>query len=76
MPPLYSRLNRAGFVAGGGQCLPQVDAPIWPRPFPVGGTIGICSPSGPSDPGAIARAVEVLRGLGHAVVVAPGAADR
>lgn len=53
-----------------------MDALRWPRPFPRRGTIGICSPSGPSDPEAIARAVATLQALGHEVVVTPGAGDR
>ena len=69
------RPPRAGFVGGRGQSA-GMDAPIWPRPLPAGGTIGICSPSGPSDPGALDRAAEALRSRGYRVVLAPGAADR
>lgn len=46
---------------------------LWPRPLPLGGTIGICSPAGPSDPGAIPKAVAALERRGFRVVVAPHA---
>lgn len=43
---------------------------IWPRRLPAGGTIGICSPAGPSTKGAISRAVAALERRGYNVVVA------
>ena len=45
----------------------------WPRPLPKGGTIGICSPAGPSKPGSIAIAADALRARGYEVVIAPNA---
>lgn len=50
--------------------------PQWPTLFPANGTIGLCSPSGPSSPEAIERAVAALEARGHRVVVAPHAAAR
>ena len=45
----------------------------WPRALPKGGTIGICSPAGPSKPGSISIAADALRERGYEVVVAPNA---
>ena len=45
----------------------------WPRALPKGGTIGICSPAGPSKPGSIAIAADALRARGYEVVIAPNA---
>ena len=45
----------------------------WPRALPKGGTIGICSPAGPSKPGSIAIAANALRSRGYEVVIAPNA---
>ena len=45
----------------------------WPRALPKGGTIGICSPAGPSKPGSIAIAADALRARGYEVVIAPSA---
>ena len=45
----------------------------WPRALPKGGTIGICSPAGPSKPGSIAIAADALQARGHNVVIAPNA---
>lgn len=45
----------------------------WPRTLPKGGTIGICSPAGPSKPGSIAIAADALRSRGYEVVIAPNA---
>lgn len=45
----------------------------WPRALPKGGTIGICSPAGPSKPGSIAIAADALRSRGYEVVIAPNA---
>ena len=45
----------------------------WPRALPKGGTIGICSPAGPSKPGSIAIAADALRERGYEVVIAPNA---
>ena len=45
----------------------------WPRALPKGGTIGICSPAGPSKPGSIGVAADALRERGYEVVVAPNA---
>ena len=41
-----------------------------PRPLPPGGTIGICSPSGPPDPVRVARGVARLEARGHRVKLA------
>lgn len=49
---------------------------LWPRPLPPGGTIGICSPAGPSGEGAISRAAVALERRGYRVVVAPHAQAR
>jgi muramoyltetrapeptide carboxypeptidase len=49
---------------------------IWPKPLLPGGTIGICSPAGPSPDGAIERGAEALRRRGYAVKIAPNAAQR
>jgi muramoyltetrapeptide carboxypeptidase len=46
----------------------------WPPPLRPGGTIGICSPAGPSDPQSIAAAAAALRARGYGVVLAPHAA--
>jgi len=48
----------------------------WPRRFPTAGTIGLCSPSGPSSQESIERAVAALEARGHRVVVAPHTAAR
>ena len=45
----------------------------WPRALPKGGTIGICSPAGPSKPGSIAIAADALQARGYEVVIAPNA---
>ena len=47
---------------------------VWPRPLRPGGTIGICSPAGPSPAGELERAVAELTRRGYRVVVAPHAA--
>ena len=46
---------------------------LWPRPLPPGGTIGIVSPSGPSSPESLARAVAALENRGYRVVVGESA---
>ncbi len=46
----------------------------WPRPLPPGGTIGICSPAGPSPAESLDRAVAALEARGYRVRVAPHAA--
>lgn len=48
----------------------------WPRPLPPGGTIGLCSPAGPSAPGTLDAARAALAARGYRVVVAPHAGDR
>ena len=50
--------------------------PQWPRLFPENGTIGLCSPSGPSPEAAIERAVAALEARGHRVVVGEHTAAR
>ena len=45
----------------------------WPRALPKGGTIGICSPAGPSKAGSISIAADALRERGYEVVIAPNA---
>lgn len=50
--------------------------PVWPRPLPARGVIGICSPAGPSGPDAIDRAADALTRRGYGVVVAPHARAR
>jgi muramoyltetrapeptide carboxypeptidase len=45
----------------------------WPRALPERGTIGICSPAGPSKLGSIAIAADALRSCGYEVVIAPNA---
>ena len=45
----------------------------WPRPLRPGGTIGICSPAGPSPEGAVERGAQALEARGYKVVVAPHA---
>lgn len=50
--------------------------PLWPRPLPADGVIGLCSPAGPSGPDAIDRAEDALRRRGFDVVVAPHARAR
>ena len=47
---------------------------LWPRPLPQGGTIGICSPAGPSSAVTLERAARALEGRGYRVRVAPNAA--
>jgi muramoyltetrapeptide carboxypeptidase len=48
-------------------------SPRWPRPLPPGGTIGICSPAGPSPLAAMDRARRALERRGYQVVIAPNA---
>ena len=45
----------------------------WPRALPKGGTIGICSPAGPSKPGSLTIAADALRKRGYNVVISPNA---
>jgi len=45
----------------------------WPRALPKGGTIGICSPAGPSKPGSLTIAADALRERGYEVVITPNA---
>jgi muramoyltetrapeptide carboxypeptidase len=52
---------------------PSASALIWPRLLEPGGTIGICSPSGPSPAEALQRGVRALEERGYRVVVAPNA---
>jgi muramoyltetrapeptide carboxypeptidase len=49
---------------------------LWPRPLPAGGTIGICSPAGPSPKERLETAVVALKGRGYQVVVAPNTLNR
>ncbi len=51
-------------------------APLWPRPLPAGGTIGICSPAGPSPKERLDAAVVSLESRGYSVVVAPNTLKR
>ena len=44
---------------------------LWPKTLPAGGTIGICSPAGPSPKVRLDSAVSYLESLGYRVVVAP-----
>lgn len=44
---------------------------LWPKTLPKGGTIGICSPAGPSPKARLDAAVAHLESLGYRVVVAP-----
>jgi muramoyltetrapeptide carboxypeptidase len=46
----------------------------WPRPLQPGGTIGICSPAGPSPAEALQKAAQALEARGYRVIVAPNAA--
>jgi muramoyltetrapeptide carboxypeptidase len=50
---------------------------LWPRPLKAGGTIGICSPSGPSSNAEVAleRTVRYFAERGYRVVVGAHAAD-
>ncbi|MEY3764835.1 MAG: hypothetical protein RLZ42_1495 [Armatimonadota bacterium] len=45
----------------------------WPRALPKGGTIGICSPAGPSKPGSLTIAADALHARGYEVVITPNA---
>ena len=45
----------------------------WPRLLPKGGTIGICSPAGPSSQAALDAAANALQARGYRVVIAPNA---
>lgn len=45
----------------------------WPRALPKGGTIGICSPAGPSKPGTIQLAATALAERGYNIVISPNA---
>jgi muramoyltetrapeptide carboxypeptidase len=47
----------------------------WPRPLKPGGTVGICSPAGPSPTEALQRAARALETRGYRAVVAPNAAS-
>jgi muramoyltetrapeptide carboxypeptidase len=49
---------------------------LWPRALPAGGTIGICSPAGPSPQERLSRAVASLEARGYRVVVAPNTLKR
>jgi muramoyltetrapeptide carboxypeptidase len=49
---------------------------LWPKPLPVGGTIGICSPAGPSPKERLDTAVVTLQTRGYQVVVAPNTLKR
>jgi muramoyltetrapeptide carboxypeptidase len=49
---------------------------LWPHPLPAGGTIGICSPAGPSPQERLERAVRYLETQGYRVVVAPNTLKR
>jgi muramoyltetrapeptide carboxypeptidase len=51
-------------------------SPLWPRALPAGGTIGICSPAGPSPNERLDIAVVALEGRGYSVVVAPNTLKR
>lgn len=48
---------------------------LWPRPLRPGGTIGICSPSGPSSRSSLDRAAAALQARGYRVVLGSHAAD-
>jgi muramoyltetrapeptide carboxypeptidase len=49
-------------------------SPRWPRPLKPGGTIGICSPSGPTkNAEAMARGVKAFEERGYRVRIAPHA---
>lgn len=49
---------------------------LWPRPLPEGGTIGICSPAGPSKREQLDKAVAHLEARGYRVIVAPNTLNR
>ncbi|MGC4043686.1 MAG: LD-carboxypeptidase [Armatimonas sp.] len=49
---------------------------LWPRPLPEGGTIGICSPAGPSPRVRLDNAVAHLEERGYKVVVGPNTLKR
>jgi muramoyltetrapeptide carboxypeptidase len=49
---------------------------VRPRALPRGGTIGVCSPSGPVDAEALARCAECWRSAGFSVRLAPNALSR
>lgn len=61
--------------AGGGT-LRLVQTPVWPRPLRPGGTIGICSPAGPSPEANATRATAALQARGYDVRLTPGALAR
>ena len=45
----------------------------WPRALSKGGTIGICSPAGPSKPGSLTTAADAIRARGYEVLITPNA---
>jgi muramoyltetrapeptide carboxypeptidase len=45
----------------------------WPRLLPAGGTIGICSPAGPSPLSVLKNGIQALEGYGYKVVVGENA---
>lgn len=49
---------------------------VWPRALKPGGTIGLCSPAGPSSEESVARGVAALEERGYQVVVGAYACDR
>ena len=46
---------------------------LWPRALQRGGTVGLCSPSGPCPAGSVEKAALALERRGYRVIVAPHA---